>query len=126
MDSRNPRKLVDATATIHELKTLVDRFVQERSWSSFHLPKNLAMSIAIESAELMEHFQWVNPEISPDPMSHDSPVAQELADVIAYSLALANVLRIDVSRALEFKMELNKAKYPVGADYNPKGISSPE
>ncbi len=125
MDSSNPKKLVDATATILELKAMVNQFVQERSWGTFHSPKNLAMSIAIEAAELMEHFQWVNPVAPPNSTSHDSPVAQELADVMAYSLALANVLNIDISRALEFKMELNKAKYPIGADFIPKGISSP-
>ena len=126
MDPRNPKKLLDATATIDELKAMVDRFVQERSWNAFHLPKNLAMSVAIEAAELMEHFQWNNPETPTEPLSHDSAVAQELSDVIAYSLALANVLGIDVSQAMEFKMERNKLKYPVGKEYIPKGISSPE
>ena len=105
MDPTNIEKLLDATATVDQLKGLVDRFVQERNWSSFHLPKNLAMSIAIEAAELMEHFQWDHPSPPAVPVSNDSPVAQELSDVIAYCLALANVLRIDISQALKFKME---------------------
>ncbi len=126
MDPTNREKLLDATATVDQLKGLVDRFVQERNWSSFHLPKNLAMSIAIEAAELMEHFQWDHPAPPAVPLSNDSPIAQELSDVIAYCLALANVLRIDVSQALEFKMARNESKYPVGAEYVPKGISTPE
>ena len=94
MSSSIPSKLFDSTATIDELKALVNRFVEERSWKSFHSPKNLAMSISIEAAELMEHFQWTNPDASSGPLSHDSPVAQELSDVLAYSFALASVLGI--------------------------------
>ena len=122
MDSSNPQKLGDTTATIAQLKELVDRFVQERDWSHFHQPKNLAMSIAIEAAELMEHFQWTNPVSPPEGLSPDSPIAQELSDVIAYCLAMANVLQLDISQALEIKMGLNRAKYPVGAEYRPKGF----
>jgi len=118
-----PQKLTDANATIDQLKSLVRRFVEERSWESFHSPKNLAMSIAIEAAELMEHFQWTNPESPVIALAHDSPIAQEISDVIAYTLALANVLGIDLSRALESKMEMNCLKYPIGAEYLPRGVS---
>ncbi len=125
MDSSIPGNLSDSTTTIGQLKALVHRFVQERSWESFHSPKNLSMSIAIEAAELMEHFQWTNQSPPAIPISYDSAIAQELADVVAYSLALATVLGVDLSQALESKMERNKLKYPVGAEYTPKGISSP-
>ena len=121
MDPTILAKLSDSTTTIDQLKGLVNRFVQERSWESFHSPKSLSMSIAIEAAELMEHFQWTNPESPTLAIAHDAPVAQELSDVIAYCLALANVLGIDVSRSLESKMERNQLKYPVGVDYKPKG-----
>ena len=123
MSASIPSKLFDSTATMDELKALVDLFVEERSWKSFHSPKNLAMSISIEAAELMEHFQWTNPDSASSPLDHDSPIAQELSDVLAYSLALANVLGIDLSRALESKMERNRQKYPVGVQFLPKGIS---
>ncbi len=123
MDPTILSKLSDSTATMDQLKLLVHQFVQERAWQSFHSPKNLSMSIAIEAAELMEHFQWTNPDAPALPIAHDAPIAQELSDVIAYSLALASALGIDVSRALESKMEQNKAKYPVGAKYEPKGIA---
>ena len=125
MHSSIPQKLTDANATIDQLKALVKRFVEERTWESFHSPKNLAMSISNEAAELMEHFQWTNPDSPVIPLAHDSPIAQEISDVIAYTLALANVLGIDLSTALEFKMGMNCLKYPVGAEYRPKGISGP-
>ena len=117
-----PSKLFDSTATIEDLKAIVNHFVEERSWKSFHSPKNLAMSISIEAAELMEHFQWSHSDSTSSPVDHDSPIAQELSDVLAYSLALANVLGIDLSRALESKMERNRQKYPVGVPFLPKGI----
>ena len=123
MDSTIPEKLTDATATIEQLKDLVQKFVADRSWESFHSPKNLAMSIAIEAAELMEHFQWTDPQKPKIPTAYDSPIAQELSDVVAYSLAIANVLGIDLSRALESKMERNCLKYPIGVAYQPKGLS---
>ena len=123
MDPTILAKLSDSTATVDQLKALVHQFVKERDWGSFHSPKNLSMSIAIEAAELMEHFQWTNPDTPALPMPHDAPIAQELSDVIAYSLAMANALGIDVSRALESKMEQNRSKYPVGAKYEPKGIA---
>ncbi len=124
MDPSIAGKLSDSTATIDELKALVNQFVTDRSWESFHSPKNLSMSIAIEAAELMEHFQWTNPNSPTHSLANDSPIAQELSDVLAYSLALANTLGIDLSRALESKMKRNELKYPIGAEYVPKGISS--
>lgn len=124
MSTSIPSKLFDSSATMDELKTLVDQFVEERSWKSFHSPKNLAMSISIEAAELMEHFQWTDPDSASNPEDHDSLIAQELSDVLAYTLALANVLGIDLSRALESKMERNRQKYPVGVPFVPKGISN--
>jgi NTP pyrophosphatase (non-canonical NTP hydrolase) len=91
----------------------VNQFVAERDWERFHQPKNLAMSIAIEAAELMEHFQWTGIESVPDSITDDSPVAQEIADVLAYTLRMAEVLGIDLSRALELKMVRNRLKYPL-------------
>lgn len=121
MPSDQDENRSDATVTIAQLKAVMNEFVQERSWDKFHLPKNLAMSIAIESAELMEHFQWTNPEQPLHPIGDDSPVAQELADVFAYTLRLAQVLGVDLSQALEKKMKLNRVKYPVGVEFVPKG-----
>jgi NTP pyrophosphatase (non-canonical NTP hydrolase) len=105
----------DERTTIAELRALVSRFVDERDWRQFHSPKNLSMSLAIEAAELMEHFQWLtieaSREIAADP-SRRNAVAEELADVMCYALALANELGIDVAQTLAGKMLKNAEKYP--------------
>jgi NTP pyrophosphatase (non-canonical NTP hydrolase) len=105
----------DAQTTVADLKNLVARFVAERNWQQFHAPKNLSMSLAIEAAELMEHFQWISVEESRrlrDDSAALSEVGEELADVLSYALALANELGLDVTRILEDKMRKNELKYP--------------
>jgi NTP pyrophosphatase (non-canonical NTP hydrolase) len=105
----------DAITTVAELKKLIADFVAERDWSQFHSPKNVSMALAIEVAELMEHFQWLSTDasrrIADDPEKR-SEVAEELADVVGYSFALANELGIDVSSAMRAKMVKNAQKYP--------------
>jgi NTP pyrophosphatase (non-canonical NTP hydrolase) len=89
--------------------------VAERDWSQFHSPKNVSMALAIEAAELMEHFQWLTTDdsrrLAVDPKKL-ADVGEELADVIGYSFALANELGIDVSSAIQAKMVKNAQKYP--------------
>ena len=105
----------DNRTTIAELRKLMADFVAERQWENFHAPKNLAMSLAIEAAELMEHFQWLSVDESRDVAKDDdqlAEVADELADVTCYALALANALGIDLSDAVRAKMVKNAAKYP--------------
>ena len=105
----------DAQTTVAELRDLVRQFVDERDWVQFHTPKNLAMSAAIEAAELMEHFQWLTPEASLNVASYESEkaaVGEELADVVCYLLALANGLGLDVADCVERKMAKNAVKYP--------------
>ena len=63
-DMSEQSRYTDATATVDDLKRLVDQFQRERNWAKYHTPKNLASSVAIEAAELMEHFQWLTPEES--------------------------------------------------------------
>jgi NTP pyrophosphatase (non-canonical NTP hydrolase) len=105
----------DATTTVAELRQVLAEFVAERDWSQFHSPKNVSMALAIEVAELMEHFQWLTIEASrklaDDPQKLGA-VGEELADVIGYSFVLANVLGIDVSTAMRNKMVKNRLKYP--------------
>jgi dCTP diphosphatase len=105
----------DSTTTVAELRKLIADFVAERDWSQFHAPKNVSMALAIEAAELMEHFQWLTTEASRD-LANDpvtlAEVGEELADVIGYSFALANELGIDVSTAIRAKMVKNVEKYP--------------
>ena len=105
----------DAATTVAELKKLIADFVAERDWSQFHSPKNVSMALAIEAAELMEHFQWLSTDasrrIAEDPEKL-ADVGEELADVIGYSFALANELGIDVSSAMRAKMVKNAQQYP--------------
>ena len=106
----------DNDTTLAQLRRLVADFVARRDWQQFHTPKNLAMSLAIEAAELMEHFQWLTPEQSQAVVHRPEQlreVGEELADVLCYGLALANVLGIDLAEALEAKMVKNGQKYPV-------------
>ena len=105
----------DSTTTLVDLKTLVRRFVEERDWRQFHSPKNLSMSLAIEAAELMEHFQWIDAaesrRLGEDPEKL-APVREEIADCCCYLLALANELKLDLAAAVRDKMVKNAAKYP--------------
>jgi len=107
----------DSTTTVAELRDLVRRFVDERQWRQFHTPKNLAMSISIEAAELMEHFQWLTAEqsaaVAADADKRHA-VGEELADVVCYALALANALDLDLADCVAKKMIRNAAKYPAG------------
>ena len=105
----------DTSTTVEELKQLVHRFVAERDWEQFHAPKNLSMALAIEAAELMEHFQWIDLQAShaiADDPEKLAAVGEELADVFAYSLALADVLGIDIADTVRTKMVKNIEKYP--------------
>jgi len=105
----------DADTSIAQLKQLVADFVAERDWQRYHVPKHLVMSIMIEAAELMEHFQWVGVESVEDVKADEErmqQVREELSDVLAYTLSLANALDIDVSSAYVEKMKKNAGKYP--------------
>lgn len=103
----------DDRTTLRELKAKVADFVSERDWQQFHTPKNLSMSIAIEAAELMEHFQWLTVEqsksLGPEALGE---IGEELADIVIYSLSLSNVLGLDLAQTVEAKVEKNIRKYP--------------
>jgi len=107
--------MADSSTTLADLREIVRRFVDERDWQQFHSPKNLSMSLAIEAAELMEHFQWIDVAESRrigDDANKLSEVRDEIADVLCYVVALANELDIDLSAAIREKMVKNAAKYP--------------
>jgi NTP pyrophosphatase (non-canonical NTP hydrolase) len=107
--------MADSTTTLAQLRDIVRRFVDERDWRQFHSPKNLSMSLAIEAAELMEHFQWLDGAESRKIGSDAAKltgVRDELADVLCYLLAIANELDIDLSEAMRDKMVKNAVKYP--------------
>lgn len=106
----------DRHTTVQQLRDVLSAFVNERDWRQFHSPKNLSMALAVEAAELMEHFQWVTPEASRgaggDALKKIA-IGEELADILAYALAMANELNIDMAAAFEKKMLKNRQKYPV-------------
>jgi len=108
--------MMDATTTVAALRDAVRRFADEREWQPFHSPKNLAMGLAVETAELMEHFLWVDcaasRDVTRDPAKRQA-VAEELADVACHLFNLCNALDIDLSDALRDKMVKNALKYPV-------------
>lgn len=118
----------DQTTTVAELRELIRKFVEERDWRQFHAPKNLAMSMAIEAAELMEHFQWLSVDdsrsLADDPVRR-AAVGEELADVLGYGLALANELGLDVSETIRDKMAKNVKKYPADEFRGRYGKSDP-
>lgn len=105
----------DADTFVSELRQLIAGFVAERDWGQFHDPKNLAMSIAIEAAELMEHFQWLRSdqlgEVRRDPQQM-AAIREELADVLAFVLSFANAMDVDLTQALVEKVRKNARKYP--------------
>jgi dCTP diphosphatase len=107
--------MADDTTPVQALKDLLRAFIDERDWRQFHAPKNLSMSLAIEAAELMEHFQWIDVAasraVSADPEKL-AAIGEELADVLCYALALANELDLDVSEIIRAKMQKNALKYP--------------
>lgn len=113
---RHPVYAGDDQTSVAELRQVVADFVAQRDWNQFHLPKNVAMSIAIEAAELMEHFQWIEAGASRLVAADDQKLAavgEELADVLGYCFSLANELGIDISSTLRAKMKKNEAKYPI-------------
>ncbi|MEA3336729.1 MAG: nucleotide pyrophosphohydrolase [Chloroflexota bacterium] len=107
----------DNTITLSELRAAVSEFVSERDWETYHTPKSLSMSIAIEAAELMELFQWHGNEQSRQAGEHEekrTEAADELADVLIYCLAFANTLQLDISDAVASKLDINQRRYPPG------------
>ena len=101
-------------ASLEDLRRRLREFAQARDWEQFHSPKNLAMALIVEAAELVEHFQWRTPEQSAQlSASEREAVAHELADVLLYLVSLADRLDVDLLSAAERKLALNARKYPV-------------
>lgn len=93
----------------------IRQFRDERDWMKFHDPKNLATSISIEAAELLEHFQWkTGEEAARYAAENREAVADEVADVAIYLFELADNIGIDLAAAIHRKLDKNAAKYPAG------------
>jgi NTP pyrophosphatase (non-canonical NTP hydrolase) len=101
---------------LNELAALIRAFAKERDWDQFHTPKNLAMGVAIEAAELMEEFHWLTPEQSGQlPPETLQAVRHEMADVFVYLVLLADKLGVDLFAAAAEKIAINAGKYPADA-----------
>ena len=102
------------TDSLAGLQDAIEAFVAERDWAQFHTPKNLAMAVAIEAAEIMEHFMWCSGEESRAlTREKRGEVANEIGDVLIYLLRLSRTLDIDAITAARDKLALNREKYPV-------------
>lgn len=101
---------------LNDLQQELREFAAQRDWQRFHTPKNLVMALAGEVGELTELFQWLTPEESAavmTPQGQPERVREEVADVFAYLLQLADVLGIDLAAALREKVRRNEQRYPV-------------
>jgi NTP pyrophosphatase (non-canonical NTP hydrolase) len=100
--------------TVKKLTGKILAFRNARNWAQFHNPKDVAISLSLEAAELLEHFQWKTPkEIEKHIKTNKSAIADELADVLYWVLLLGHDLDIDVLAALDAKLKKNALKYPV-------------
>ena len=100
---------------LSELKKQISDFVQERDWKKYHNPKDLAISISIESSELLEHFQWRDKASMDEQIKTNlEDIKDEMADVYIYLLELSDLLGVDLISAAKNKVEKNVKKYPVG------------
>jgi NTP pyrophosphatase (non-canonical NTP hydrolase) len=99
--------------SLTELRDLTRRFARDRDWEQFHTPKNLAMALSVEVAELAEHYQWL-PTGAESELSDASRtgIRHELADVLLYLVQLADKHGVDLHAAALEKMQLNAIKYP--------------
>lgn len=99
---------------IKELQEIIIKYRDARNWKQFHNPKDLALSLVLESTELLEHFQWKNGQVLLDyTEKNKNEISKELADVFYWVLLIAKDLDIDIAQSLRDKMIENEAKYPV-------------
>ena len=99
---------------IRDLTTKIRKIAQDRDWEQFHNPKDLALSLVLESTELLEHFQWRNgKELDEYIKTHKEEVSEEVADVIYWALRMGDVLGVDIKQVLEKKLAKIEKKYPV-------------
>ncbi|WP_404292605.1 nucleotide pyrophosphohydrolase [Cytobacillus kochii] len=103
---------------IKELTKKVIRFRDERNWKQFHNPKDLALSLSLEASELLENFQWK--ESDEAILENKDKIEEELADVLIYSMLIANELELDIDNIVNNKLQKNEMKYPVNKAYGNK------
>jgi NTP pyrophosphatase (non-canonical NTP hydrolase) len=107
---------MDNLITMNELKARVNQFIQDREWKKYHTPKDLAISIVLESSELLEIFQWLKEDEVEELIKNPEKIKKiesELADIMVYCLSLSNRLGTDLSETIIEKIRENEKKYPV-------------
>ena len=100
---------------IDDLTAAIREFAQQRDWECFHTPKNLAMALSVEVAELVELFQWLTPEESAalvDASEGRAAIEDEIADIAIYLLRIADVMGVDVAAAVRDKLQRNSERFP--------------
>ena len=103
----------EKNSDLEALRDLIREFVAERDWDQFHTPKNLATALAVEAAELLEHFQWLQTGALDElPEAKREQVRHELADVLVYLIRLADKMDVNLHDAVIDKMKINREKYP--------------
>ena len=105
------KKTIMSKITFEEAAAKAIEFRNERDWKQFHNPKDLAISISLESSELLELFQWSGTDL--EAARKKPEMTEELADVMIYCIYMANALNIDIPEAIQNKIDKNAAKYPV-------------
>jgi NTP pyrophosphatase (non-canonical NTP hydrolase) len=99
---------------INKITGKIKKFRDERDWLQFHNHKDMALSLVLEAAEVLEHFQWKSPdEVANHGKMHKDEISEELADVAMYLFELADNLGIDLKKAIESKLKKNARKYPI-------------
>lgn len=107
---------MDEQTTITELRKRISEFRDQRNWLKDNTPKNLAISISVEAAELLEHFQWKTDEQIAEAIKNGAKknqISDELADVLILCLGFSDVMDIDISESIETKLRKAAEKYPV-------------
>lgn len=100
--------------TSETIKMILD-FRDSRNWKQFHNPKDIAISISLEAAELLEAFQWSGKDIECKDKQHE--IAEELADVLNYCVLMADACDLDIDEIIQAKMKENEKKYPIDKAY---------
>jgi len=106
---------LDPDLSVERFQRLVNEYVRERGWTRYHKPKDVAISLAIESSELLELFQWKSDPLESGELDRElkARIGEEIADIVIYAACMANAVDIDLSEALVDKIHKNKCKYPV-------------
>lgn len=113
--NRRGKRLANSELDFNGLKNRLREFADTRDWDQFHTPKNLAMALIVEAAELVEHFQWLTSQQSQDLADQKKQeVALEMADIIIYLTRMADRLDIDLPAAVWDKIDINEKRYPAG------------